>query len=328
MKLAQKSHPMLWRVAFFYLLIACTAASIAGEPRPTPGHFINILTAGTAGIYYQLGHALSDNFAEKIPGSRPSVQATKGSVENLNLLQQGKGEIAFAQGDVLALGWAGDAEAGFKSKADGLRGIAAIYPNFIQIVATQQSGIRTLVDLKGKRLSVGSQRSGTEVNTRALLKAAGLSYKDLAKVEYLPFDDSVDLMKNRLLDATVQTAGLGVPALRELANAFSIVVVETAPEVVDKVGAPYQKALIPKGTYRGQSTDVKSAALPNYLVTRADLPDELIYKVTKAVFDSTAELTAAHPAAASIKLLRALEGMPVPLHPGAAKYFKEMGVIR
>ncbi|MFM9967688.1 MAG: TAXI family TRAP transporter solute-binding subunit [Burkholderiales bacterium] len=309
-------------------LTAFALAANAAEPVKSTSHFINILTAGTAGIYYQLGHAMSDNFAVKIEGSRPSVQATKGSVENLSLMQQNKGEVAFTQGDTLALAWLGDSEAGFKAKADKLRGIAAIYPNYVQIVATQDSGIKTLADLRGKRLSVGAQRSGTEVNTRALLRAAGMSYKDLAKIEYLPFDDSVDLMKNRLLDATLQTAGLGVPALRELANAFSIVVVEIPPEIVDKMGAPYQRAVIPKGTYRGQNIDVKSVALPNYLVTRADLSNELVYKITRAVFESTEELTRAHRAAASIRLNRALDGMPVPLHPGAERYFKENGVSK
>ena len=136
--------------------------------------FINILTGGTSGVYYPLGVALSKIYSEKIPGARPSVQATKASVENLVLLQTGKGEIAFTLGDSLAFAWAGDEEAGFKGKQDRLRGLTAIYPNFIQVVATKESGIKTLADLKGKRLSVGAPKSGTELNARAILSGAGL----------------------------------------------------------------------------------------------------------------------------------------------------------
>ena len=149
---------------------------------------------------------------------KTQVQATKASVENLILLQQGRGEIAFALGDSLKAAWDGDAEAGFKTKLDKLRTIGAIYPNYIQIVATADSGIKTLADLKGKSLSVGAPKSGTELNSRAILAAAGMSYKDLGKVEYLPFAESVDLMKNRQLDATLQSAGLGVASLKDLST--------------------------------------------------------------------------------------------------------------
>src|SRR5918997_924222 len=124
-----------------------------------PAHaetFINILTGGTSGVYYPLGVALSQIYTDNVPESRPSVQATKASVENLNLLQEGKGEIAFTLVDSLALAWAGDEEAGFKSKLSKLRGVSAIYPNYIQVVASKESGIKTLADLKGKRLSVGA----------------------------------------------------------------------------------------------------------------------------------------------------------------------------
>lgn len=318
------NHPS---TALFGVLMMVAAVTVANT-QPASGQFINVLTAGTGGIYYPLGSALSNSLAAKIPGAKPSVQATKGSVENLNILQQGRGELAFTLGDTLALAWAGDADAGFKSKLDKLRGVAAIYPNYIQIVATKESGITTFADLKGKRLSVGALRSGTELNARKLLAAAGISYKDLAKIEYLPFEESVDLMKNRQLDATLQSAGLGVPALRNLANAFSVVVVEIPVAVVAKAGAPYTRGLIPKDTYRGQDADVQTATVPNYLVTRVGLEADLVYDMTTVIFDSIDELVATHPAAAGIKLERALDGMPIPLHLGAQKFFKRKGLIK
>jgi TRAP transporter TAXI family solute receptor len=315
------------RTLLALLAVTATAAFAIAQPAAT-GQFINILTAGIGGVYYPLGSVLANNFAVKIPGTRPSVQATKGSVENLNILQQGRGELAFTLGDTLAFAWAGDADAGFKSKLNKLRGVTAIYPNYIQIVATKESGIKTLADIKGKHLSVGAPRSGTELNARKLLAAAGIAYKDLAKVAYLGFAESVDLMKNHQLDATFQSAGLGVPALRDLANAFSIVVVEIPAEVVVKAGIPFTRGVIPKDTYRGQNADVATATISNYLVTRVALEADLVYEMTKVIFDSIPELIAAHPAAADIKLERALDGMPIPLHPGAQKFFKEKGLTK
>lgn len=309
------------------LAVALTLALT--QPHPAKAdEFLNVLTGGTSGVYYPMGVALAKVFSDKIPGTRPSVQATKGSVENLVLLNAGKGEIAFTLGDSLAFARDGNEEAGFKTKLEKLRGIAAIYPNYIQVVATKESGIKTLADLKGKRLSVGAPKSGTELNTRAILTAAGLSYKDLGKVEYLPFGESVELMKNRQLDATLQSAGLGVAAIRDLASSVEIVVVEIPANIVDKIGAPYVKATVPANTYTGQTSDVAGAAVVNYLVTRSDLPHDLVYGMTKSIFDSLPDLAASHSAGKDIRLDKALEGMPVPLHPGAEKYFKEKGMVR
>lgn len=304
-----------------------TALIVAAAPVAARAQdFINVLTGGTSGVYYPLGVALSKIYGEKVPNVRPTVQATKASVENLQLLQQGKGEIAFTLGDSLAAAWKGEEDAGFKSPLKKLRGITAIYPNYIQIVASKDSGIKTLADLKGKRLSVGAPKSGTELNARAILAAAGLSYKDLGKIEYLPFAESVELMKNRQLDATLQSAGLGVASLRDLATSVEITVVEVPAAVVDKAGPPFVKATIPANTYNGQANAVPAAAVVNYLVTHEGMKEETVYQMTKAVFENLSDLAAAHAAAKSIKLENALDGMPLPLHPGAARYLKEKGL--
>lgn len=313
---------------FATVLAGALALSTAlGAVPVRAAEFINVLTGGTSGVYYPLGAALSKIYGEKIEGARTQVQATKASVENLNLLQQGKGEIGFALGDSVKLAWDGDADAGFKAPLDKLRGIAAIYPNYIQIVAAKESGITNLAEMKGKSLSVGAAKSGTELNARAIFAAAGMSYQDLAKTEYLPFAESVELMKNRQLDATLQSAGLGVSAIKDLATSVEIQMVAVPADVVTKLGAPYVAATIPAGTYQGQDADVPTVAVVNFLITHSEVSDETAYQMTKQLFENLPEMEAAHKAAAQIKLENALTGMPVPLHPGAERYYKEKGML-
>ena len=308
-------------------LVAVTTLSLVAGARAAD--YINVLTGGTSGIYYPMGVALSQIYGKAIPQAKVSVQATKASAENLNLLQAGRGEVAFTLGDALSDAWKGDAEAGFATPLKKLRGMAGIYPNYIQIVASADSGIKTLADLKGKRISVGAPKSGTELNARAVLKAAGLTYQDFAKVEYLPFGESVELMKNRQLDVTLQSAGLGVASLRDLAVSMKIVVVEIPPDVVAKVGdAAYQPAMIPANTYEGQTKDVPSIAIQNFLVTREGVSDDTVYTMTKSMWENLDALVAAHAAGKAIRKENALKGMPLPLHPGAARYYREIGLLK
>jgi len=303
------------------------AATLAVPATAQAEEFINILTGGTSGVYYPLGVGLSQIYADNIDGARTQVQSTKASVENLNLLQQGKGELALALGDSVKMAWEGNADAGFKEPLSKLRGIAAVYPNYIQIVATKESGIATLEDLKGKSLSVGAAKSGTELNARAIFGAAGMSYDDLGKTEYLPFAESVELIKNRQLDATLQSAGLGVASIKDLSTSLDVQLVSVPAEVVDTLGAPYIAATIPAGTYQGQEADVPTVAVVNFLVTHEDVSEETAYQMTKLLFEHLGELEAAHKAAAQIKLENALIGMPIPLHPGAERFYKEAGLM-
>ena len=310
------------------LIATAVASVILSASAARAQQFINVLTGGTSGVYYPLGVAIGKIYSDKIPSVKTQVQATKASVENLVLLQQGRGEIAFALGDSLKAAWEGDEEAGFKSKLDKLRTIGAIYPNYIQIVATAESGIKTLADLKGKSLSVGAPKSGTELNSRAILKAAGMDYKDLGKVEYLPFAESVDLMKNRQLSATLQSAGLGVASLKDLSTASEITVVSVPKAAVDKIGPPFISVVIPANTYTGQDKDVPTAAVVNYLVTSSAVSDDLAYQMTKLIFDSLPDLANSHVAGKEIKLETAAMGSPVPLHPGAIRFYKEKGLLK
>jgi TRAP-type uncharacterized transport system substrate-binding protein len=276
------------------------AGSVLTGRRLQAAEYVTVLTGGTSGVYYPLGVALAKIYGDTIEGARTSAQATKASVENLNLLQQGKGEIAFTLGDSLIDAWNGREEAGFKQKLDRLRGIAAIYPNYIQVVASKESGIASA--------------------------AAGMSYDDLDKVEYLPFAESVELMKNRQLDATLQSAGLGVASIRDLATSVPITLVPIGADLVGQIGKPFQAVTVPAGTYEGQDTEVATAAVPNYLVSHSEVSDELGYQMTARLFDHLDQLAAAHAAAKTISLENALNGMPVPLHPGAERFFGEKGM--
>jgi uncharacterized protein len=323
----QEDYSMMLRKAKTAIL-AAAITGLAFAATPAKAEFINILTGGTSGIYYPIGVALSKVYADGIPGARTQVQSTKASVENLNLLQQGRGELGISLGDSVKLAWEGNAEAGFKAPLNKLRGIAAIYPNYVQIVASKSSGITSLAQLKGKGLSVGAPKSGTELNARAILEAAGMTYKDLGKTEYLPYAESVELMKNRQLDATLQSAGLGVASLKDLSTSMEVNMVAVPADVVKKLGAPYVEGTIPANTYVGQTQDVPTAAVVNFLITHSEVSNETAYQMTKLLWENLPALRSAHKAAEAIKFENALQGMPVPLHPGAEKFYREKGLIK
>jgi hypothetical protein len=317
------------RALKFGLAALAGSAALFSTAVSAQQQFVNVLTGGQSGIYYPLGVALSQVYAKAIPNVRSTAQVTKASAENLNLLQAGRGEVALTLGDALSDAWKGSADAGFPRPLDKLRTLSATYSNYIQIVANADSGIKTLADLKGKRVSVGAARSGTELNARAVLRAAGLAYTDLSKVEYLPFGESVELIKNRQLDATLQSAGLGVASIRDLATAIKIVVIPVPADVVAKIGdAAYQPGVIPANTYTGQTEDMPTAVIANFLVTHSGVSDDMAYQLVKSMYDNIDTLYAAHNAAKVIKRENAAKGLPVPLHPGAEKYYREVGVLK
>ena len=312
----------------FSILAGGAIAVAALGSAPARAEFINVLTGGTSGVYYPLGVALSELYAAGIPGARTQVQATKASVENLNLLATGKGEVAFALGDSVQAGWAGDAEAGFKAPLTNLRAIGGIYNNYVQIVAEKAAGVTTVTDLKGKSISVGAPASGTELNARAIFKAAGMAYGDMGKVEYLPFAESAELIKNRQIQSTLSSAGLGAAFIKDLATTHEITVVAVPAEIVEKIGAPYKADVIPAGTYNGQDADVPTAAIGNILVTSDKVSEETVYQMTKIMFENIEKLKSAHSAAAALDPAKAVLDLPIPLHPGAEKYYREIGVLK
>ena len=311
------------------ILVALGLILAVAKPTGAAETLITILTGSTSGIYYPLGTALSSIDAKVIPGANVTVQATAGSVQNLRLLEASDGELAFTLGDCLADAWAGNKDAGFDVPFTKLRAIARIYPNFIQIVASNRSQIKTLADLKGKRVSVGAEGSGTALNAAVIFKAAGFTFNDLAMVDQTPFASSVRLVEQGSLDATLQSAGLGVESIRHLLASGQSTLIPIPSDIVARIdSAVYIAATIPAGTYDGQSGDVQTASVPNFLVTREGVSDDIAYQMTKSLFEHLDQLVQTQPAAKDIDVKKAATDLPIPLHPGAERYYREIGVLK
>lgn len=310
------------------VLLALGAILLAATQAVAAEKLITILTGGPNGVYYPLGISLSSIYSKAMPGTDVTVQATTGSPQNLRRLEAGEGELAFTLGDVLEDAWAGNQAAGFDQRYDKLRGIARVYRNFIQIVVSKKSGIATLADLKGKRVSVGAKGSGTALNAAVIFKAAGFGFGDL-EVDYSPFGTAAREVENGTIDATLQSAGLGVESIRHLLASGNAQLMPIPAEVVAKIGSPvYVAATIPVGTYDGQTGDVASVSIPNFLVTRAGISDDTAYLMTKLLFAHLDDLVRTHPAAKEIDIKTATEGLPIPLHPGAERYYRETGILK
>lgn len=312
-----------------WTLFALAAILALAGPANAAEKLITILTGSPNGVYYPLGTTLASIYSKAIPDSDITAQATDASVENLRRLEAGEGELAFTTGDAVADAWAGNEAAGFTEKFDKLRGIARLYRSFVQIVASKKSGIQALADLKGKRVSVGAKGSGTSLNATAIFKAASFGFGDLAEVDRSPFGRAVQLVENGSLDAAVQTAGPGVESIRHLLASGNARLIPVPAEVVAKIGSPvYVAGAIPAGTYDGQTADVAAASIPNFLVTREGVSDGTAYLMTKLLFEHLDDLVRTHPAAKEIDIKTATAGVPIPLHPGAERYYREAGILK
>lgn len=297
------------------------SAAVAADRLQTK--FVNIATGGASGPYNVIGTSLAEIY-NKTYGVNSKTQTTGASVENLNLLKQNKVEMAFVMSDSLteALQGIGSFKQG---KIDNVQQIAALYPNYVQVVASKKSGIKNLEDLKGKRIAVGAQNSGVEVNARTLLNGFGITYNDV-KVDYLGYAEAADALKGGRIDAAFLTSGIPNSSLMELQQSFDLQLVGINPEKVREIAknqAYFLPLIIPKGTY-GNDADVPTAAIMNALVVRSDLSEDDVYKLTKTFFESLGQLANSHQAASEISLEVAQNGVVAPLHPGAKRYYAEI----
>ncbi|HEY8540924.1 MAG TPA: TAXI family TRAP transporter solute-binding subunit [Pseudothermotoga sp.] len=289
--------------------------------------FLTIATGGTAGVYYPLGAAMADIWTRNLKNVNASAQSTGASVANVNLLKNKEVDVIFVQNDVAYYAYAGIEL--FKDQPyKGLRGLATLYPETIQIVALADKGINSVYDLKGKRVAVGAAGSGTEVNARHILLAAGITYNDI-KVQYLSFAEAAENLKNENIDAAFVTAGHPTAAIIDVSAVKKITIVpvdEKIVQILQKNYPFYTKIIIPANTYKGVDKDVETVAVKAMLAVREDLPADLVYEMLKTLYANQKRLIEAHAKGEMILPETGKEGMSIPLHPGAEKFFAEMGI--
>lgn len=290
-------------------------------------YFITVATGPTSGLYYPIGGAFS-NVIKDI-GYKSSAQATGASVENIGLILNGGADLAITMSDAVAQAYDGFGAYEGKEPARNLRVLTGLYPNYVQLITTTKTGIKKFTDLKGKKVGIGAPNSGVEVNARMMYEAHGMTYAD-SKVDYLNYGEAIEQMKNGLVDAVFVTSGIPNATIMELGTVADIVVVPIEGEGFANLKAKYPffvEATIPKETY-GTTGDVQTATVRNILLVREELPEEVVYDMTKGVFDNISDIKASHATSEKhISLENSQIGVGIPLHPGAAKYYKEKGII-
>jgi uncharacterized protein len=290
-------------------------------------YFITVATGPTSGLYYPIGGAFSSVFQNKL-GYKSSAQSTGASVENIGLISNKDAELAIVMSDAVAQAY--DAFGAFEGKepATDLRAIMGLYPNYVQLVTTKSTGITKFEDLKGKRVGIGAPNSGVELNARMMYEAHGMTYED-SKVDYLNYGEAIDQMKNGLVDAVFVTSGIPNATVMELGTTADIVLVPIEGEGLKNLTEKYPFFVpdtIPADAY-GTDADVNTVTVRNIMLVSKDLPDEVVYDLTKGIFENIEDIKASHATAAKhISLENSHIGVDIPFHPGAVKYYEEQGI--
>ena len=286
--------------------------------------FLNIGTGGTAGTYYPIGGAIAEVLNKEIPGMSASAQSTGASVANINMLGDGEIDLATVQNDIAY--YAAHGTEMFKDKkVDGLQGIASLYPETCQFVTLKSSGIKSLAELKGKRVAVGAVGSGVEANVRQILAAYGVTYNDI-DAQYLSFAEGASALKDGNVDVAVLTAGYPTASVQDIASQNPVRLLPVEEKIADDLIAQYPfytKTVIPAGTYAGFDEEVSSVAVMAMLVAGPTVNADLGYSITKAIFGNLDRLQAAHAVGKQITKDTAKAGMSLPMNAGAEKYFNE-----
>ena len=286
--------------------------------------FLNIGTGGTAGTYYPIGGAIAEVLNKEIPGMSASAQSTGASVANINMLSDGEVDLATVQNDI-AYYAAHGTEMFQDKKVDGLQGIASLYPETCQFVTLKSSGIKSLAELKGKRIAVGAVGSGVEANVRQILAAYGVTYSDI-DAQYLSFAEGASALKDGNVDVAVLTAGYPTASVQDIAAQNPVRLLPVEGKAADALIAQYPfytKTVIPAGTYAGFDEAVESVSVMAMLVAGPSVNADLGYSITKAIFGNLDRLQAAHAVGKQITKDTAKAGMSLPMNAGAEKYFNE-----
>lgn len=305
-------------------MVAMTAALVGCGSDTAEKKFLNIGTGGTAGTYYPIGGAMAEILNKDIQGMNASAQSTGASVANINMLKDGSVDLAIVQNDITY--YAANGVEMFKDKkVDGLKGIATLYPETCQAVTLDSSGIKSIADLKGKKVAVGAAGSGVEANARQIMEAYGITYNDI-QVQYLSFAEAANALKDGNIDAAFLTAGYPTSAIQDIASQHKVRLLPVEAAKADALIAKYPfytKTVIPAGTYAGFNEEVPAVSVMAMLVANDKVDDKLGYALTKALFSNLDRLHAAHAAAKAIVKEKAMEGMSLPMNAGAEKFFKE-----
>ncbi len=310
--------------ALMALMTALLTGCGGGGEKAGGKKFLNIATGGTAGTYYPLGGAMAEILNKAIPGMNASAQSTGASVANINMLRDGSVDLAIVQNDITY--YAANGTEMFKDKkVSNLQGIAALYPETCQFLTLEKSGIKSVMDFKGKRIAVGAAGSGTEANARQIMEAYGLTYKDI-EVQYLSFGEAASALKDGNVDAAFVTAGYPTAAIQDIASQHPIRLLPVDPDKADALIAKYPfytKTTIPAGTYAGFNEEIPAVSVMAILITTDKLDAGLGYDVTKAIFSGLDRLQAAHSVGKMITKEGAMKGMSIKMNGGAEKFFKE-----
>ena len=286
--------------------------------------FLNIGTGGTAGTYYPIGGAMAEILNKEIPGMSASAQSTGASVANVNMLGDGTIDLATVQNDI-AYYAAHGTEMFVDKKVDGLKGVASLYPETCQFVTLKSSGIKSLSELKGKRIAVGAVGSGVEANVRQILAAYGVSYDD-SDAKFLSFAEGASALKDGNVDVAVLTAGYPTASVQDIAAQNPVRLLPVEEKIADDLIAKYPfytKTVIPAGTYAGFDEAVPSVSVMAMLVAGPSVNADLGYSITKAIFSNLDRLQAAHAVGKQITKDTAKSGMSLQMNAGAEKYFNE-----
>ena len=310
------------------LMAVATAALVTGcggsGDQSSAKKFLNIGTGGTAGTYYPIGGAMAEILNSNIKGMNASAQSTGASVANINMLKDGSIDMAIVQNDITY--YAVNGTEMFKDKAvTNLRGIATLYPETCQFVPRDTSGIKSIADLKGKRVAVGAAGSGAEANARQILEAYGITYNDI-DAQYLSFAEGASALKDGNVDAAFLTAGFPTASVQDISSQNKIRLLPVDSAKADALIAKYPfytKTVVPAGTYAGFDEDVSTASVMAMLVCTDKVDDALGYDIAKALFTNLDRIQAAHSVGKLITKEGALNGMPLPMNAGAEKFFKE-----
>ncbi len=306
------------------MALALGLAACGGSEK-APTTYINIGTGGTAGTYYPLGGAFAEIWNTNIDGVNATAESTGASVANVNMLQKGDIDVAIIQNDVAS--YAENGVELFENKVDNIRGMATLYSEPIQCITTDGS-VKTIADLKGKKVAIGAIGSGVYCNAVQILAEAGITESDY-KPQYLSFAEAATGLRDRQIDAAFIVAGIPTSAIVDLATQRDVKVVNLDKELADKLKAKYSYYTdykIPGGTYSTQKDDVQTLTVQSMLVVSSKLSEDMVYNMLKTMYENTDRIKAAHKVGEFIKEESGLEGMSITLHPGAEKYFSEKGI--